>query len=316
MFGIRGDSGWKYDTGSSVSIGALYVGGGWGTLVLTSPTKSRAIFKYKHIGGGVGAGVNTVGELTGKGGDASFSGQSYPSAGRIYLLNAFKGHDLTYGDIEGLCIIVGLQVTAISVVGGSLTGMLLGIPAVHAKDEVESDLFHLAVVLGFGGAGQMTMKILDSQKWSQLKTYAKALLVMGGFGNNGAAAGVLGSVGYISAIPLTEDQIQVDQLPKSHEENQIRTSITSNLDAPIILPAEVLFAFAHYDLKPGADQTLEEAWKVIKTKPGRRLSISGYTDSVGPADYNVVLSNWRAKTVKQWFVSRGYLKDSEAGDIP
>jgi outer membrane protein OmpA-like peptidoglycan-associated protein len=76
----------------------------------------------------------------------------------------------------------------------------------------------------------------------------------------------------------------------------------------VVLRGDVLFAFDKSDLKPAADQALEQAWAKIKANPRRRLIyVNGHTDSVGDDGYNMRLSERRAQSVAQWFFRRGYL---------
>jgi outer membrane protein OmpA-like peptidoglycan-associated protein len=81
----------------------------------------------------------------------------------------------------------------------------------------------------------------------------------------------------------------------------------------VVLDGDILFAFDKASLKPQADAVLQRAAATIKSKSGPRLRavlINGHTDAVGDAGYNVGLSERRAKTVADWFISRGYLSPS------
>jgi outer membrane protein OmpA-like peptidoglycan-associated protein len=75
-----------------------------------------------------------------------------------------------------------------------------------------------------------------------------------------------------------------------------------------ILHGDMLFDFDKSDLKPAADQVLEQAWVKIKSMPRQGVvCIDGFTDSVGDDAYNLRLSERRAQSVAQWFFRRGYL---------
>jgi OOP family OmpA-OmpF porin len=50
---------------------------------------------------------------------------------------------------------------------------------------------------------------------------------------------------------------------------------------------------------------LDEAAEALKDNPDVRVTIAGYTDSIGSEDYNLKLSERRAQAVKQYLVSRG-----------
>jgi OmpA-OmpF porin, OOP family len=47
------------------------------------------------------------------------------------------------------------------------------------------------------------------------------------------------------------------------------------------------------------------------SRPGAKILVNGHTDNVGTDDYNMKLSERRAKAVAQWFVSRKYFADSD-----
>jgi outer membrane protein OmpA-like peptidoglycan-associated protein len=82
----------------------------------------------------------------------------------------------------------------------------------------------------------------------------------------------------------------------------------------VVLDGDILFDFDKASLKqPRANEVLQRAAATIKSKSGPRLRavlVNGHTHAVGEAGYNVGLSERRAKTVADWFVSRGYLSSS------
>jgi outer membrane protein OmpA-like peptidoglycan-associated protein len=71
--------------------------------------------------------------------------------------------------------------------------------------------------------------------------------------------------------------------------------------------AEVLFDTGKYDLKPAAEDSLKQLASVLRAYPGREIIIEGHTDNVGTAASNQVLSENRAKSVKDWLVSNGHV---------
>lgn len=71
---------------------------------------------------------------------------------------------------------------------------------------------------------------------------------------------------------------------------------------PISKKAGVRLAQVHFDtnsveLSPGGRRLTEEAAAWIKTVPGRRIIVAGFSDSVGPADVNKRISQGRAQSV-------------------
>ena len=67
----------------------------------------------------------------------------------------------------------------------------------------------------------------------------------------------------------------------------------------------IQFDFDKSNIKPEFQPILDEAVSTLKAKPDVKVVIVGHTDSVGTAQYNMVLSNQRAKAVYNYFVSKG-----------
>ena len=66
-----------------------------------------------------------------------------------------------------------------------------------------------------------------------------------------------------------------------------------------------LFYFDSTEMKPEADPILNEAVLIMKEISDLRVSVDGHTCSIGPAAYNVTLSEKRAEAVKKYFVDQG-----------
>jgi len=69
--------------------------------------------------------------------------------------------------------------------------------------------------------------------------------------------------------------------------------------------AKVLFDFNSAEIKPEAYPMLDEASDILKENPELNVEIDGHTDSIGPADYNMKLSERRANIVMEYFISKG-----------
>jgi outer membrane protein OmpA-like peptidoglycan-associated protein len=74
------------------------------------------------------------------------------------------------------------------------------------------------------------------------------------------------------------------------------------------VPADLLFDYKEWKLKPTAGTTLESTAKLIheRWKAGPVIVV-GYTDSIGGEAYNAKLSLDRAKSVAQWLATTGRL---------
>ncbi|WP_196757455.1 OmpA family protein [Prochlorococcus marinus] len=77
----------------------------------------------------------------------------------------------------------------------------------------------------------------------------------------------------------------------------------------IELSADVLFDFDKANLKPSAVAALESVANRIRETSRGDVRIEGHTDSKGSNEYNQTLSEKRAISVRNWFVSEGGLSN-------
>ena len=68
---------------------------------------------------------------------------------------------------------------------------------------------------------------------------------------------------------------------------------------------DVLFQTGSAQLRPAALQTLRPLAGYLRANPGQRLRIDGYTDSVGTAQANLILSQDRARSVSDALAGMG-----------
>jgi outer membrane protein OmpA-like peptidoglycan-associated protein len=76
-------------------------------------------------------------------------------------------------------------------------------------------------------------------------------------------------------------------------------------EVKIYLPADVLFDFAKSDLRPEAGPVLERVAAVLRSDPTAVATIDGHTDGKGGDQYNQVLSEHRAQSVRLWLIAHG-----------
>jgi len=67
----------------------------------------------------------------------------------------------------------------------------------------------------------------------------------------------------------------------------------------------IYFNFDSSTLKTESFGPLDEAVKILKNYPNLTFVIEGHTDSIGPVAYNLNLSRERAKSVMNYFISKG-----------
>jgi hypothetical protein len=74
--------------------------------------------------------------------------------------------------------------------------------------------------------------------------------------------------------------------------------------------SDVLFDFNQATLKPGAKLRLAKVSGIILAYPDLKLEIDGFTDNKGTPQYNMTLSDKRAKAVRDFLVSQGVGTDA------
>ena len=71
----------------------------------------------------------------------------------------------------------------------------------------------------------------------------------------------------------------------------------------------VYFSFDHSFVLDTEVGKLDKVIQFLKDNPGVNLEVAGHTDSLGDADYNMVLSRHRAEAVKKYLVEKGIKAD-------
>jgi outer membrane protein OmpA-like peptidoglycan-associated protein len=78
----------------------------------------------------------------------------------------------------------------------------------------------------------------------------------------------------------------------------------------IVNMSDVLFDTAKFSLRPAAREKLAKVAGILLGHPSLHMQIEGYTDSVGTDDYNQVLSEHRATSVRDYLTGAGIPSDS------
>jgi len=73
----------------------------------------------------------------------------------------------------------------------------------------------------------------------------------------------------------------------------------------VVLNNDILFKYGKADLSKNSKQTLNRAVELLNQIPNRSLVIQGHTDSSGSAEFNMELSEKRAKSVYDYMMSQG-----------
>jgi outer membrane protein OmpA-like peptidoglycan-associated protein len=127
-------------------------------------------------------------------------------------------------------------------------------------------------------------------------TSQRPKLALGNKNNPGKAANEEsgdGNVAGDSAIPAGFSNL---------EELLSGSGRVGNGTAPILMPTDLLFDYDSANLRPGATASLQKLGRLIQRNPQSSFRVEGHTDSFGSDEYNMVLSQRRAETVKEWLV--------------
>jgi general secretion pathway protein A len=91
----------------------------------------------------------------------------------------------------------------------------------------------------------------------------------------------------VAVGPLAPEAASPGAVPLSKETTVIRFPYNSN------------------QIGDDAFQKLQQLAEVVKSRPGTRLIITGYTDSLGDKTYNINVSKFRADAIKSYFIGQG-----------
>jgi OOP family OmpA-OmpF porin len=172
------------------------------------------------------------------------------------------------------------------------------------KGEFGNRLCIYTVLVGDNPAGEALMKQVAAAGECGVSASAD------GFKDSGAMGDFVKSVFLAKAAPMvvapkpmdsdgdgvTDDLDQCPNTPKG---------ATVDARGCWTYAAVVLFDFDSAEIKSEAFPMLDEAALILKKNPAMKVEIDGHTDNVGPAAYNMTLSERRAKSIMKYFVDHG-----------
>ena len=80
---------------------------------------------------------------------------------------------------------------------------------------------------------------------------------------------------------------------------------TAEDEISVVLNNDILFQYGKTDLSKNSKQTLDKAVELLNQIPNRKLVIQGHTDSTGSDEFNMELSEKRAKAVYDYMMKQG-----------
>lgn len=120
-------------------------------------------------------------------------------------------------------------------------------------------------------------------------------------GDNVEFALKLEKAGYVTMtydVPVTLAENSEIRIDRSLAKNEAGTDIGLNVNP-------IYFDYNKWDIRPDAAKELDKIVKIMKENPGIKIELGSHTDSRGTSEYNIKLSDRRAKASAQYIVSKG-----------
>lgn len=118
-----------------------------------------------------------------------------------------------------------------------------------------------------------------------------------GKGKGAVIGGIIG--GGLGAIAGNRMDKQARELEKVAETKRTEQGLVTKLKS------DILFDTGKAELKPEARDNLKKMAEIMKKYPENVLTVKGYTDNTGTPEINEILSEKRAKSVKETLVASG-----------
>ena len=114
-----------------------------------------------------------------------------------------------------------------------------------------------------------------------------------------------------------EEVAEAEQVEEKPEEQEVRVDIGEEeaekgpqlIEEPLKITARIHFDFDKYNIRREYIPILNEVVKTLKENEYVKVRIEGFTDIIGPKEYNVKLAQKRARTVKNYLVKHGIPED-------
>ena len=115
------------------------------------------------------------------------------------------------------------------------------------------------------------------------------------------AALLAAAVSACSSTPKIDSEPVLEERPVQSAPLEFQTTRRG----PMLTLDDVLFDFEESTLRPGAGPAIARAAAYLKDNPGRVALIEGHTDHTGDANYNGMLSEARARSVRDALIAAG-----------
>lgn len=127
-----------------------------------------------------------------------------------------------------------------------------------------------------------------------------------GDGHNTAVGALIGAVvggaaGAMIGNKMDKQARQIDEEIPGAEVTRVGEGISVTFDEN----SGIYFATDKYDLKEESKESLKKLAKIFQEYPDTNILLEGHTDNTGRAEYNMGLSEKRAKSVRDYLMSQG-----------
>jgi outer membrane protein OmpA-like peptidoglycan-associated protein len=108
------------------------------------------------------------------------------------------------------------------------------------------------------------------------------------------------------AIPTTSQPIEIKDTTKEAPATAVAPAVIPAAPAPRAIDlTPVYFNFDNFLLTADGEAQLQKIYRLMKDYPAVRVRLIGHADAKGTADYNLVLSQKRARTTLQYLLNLG-----------
>lgn len=127
-----------------------------------------------------------------------------------------------------------------------------------------------------------------------------------GDGHNTAVGALIGAVvggtaGALIGNNMDKQAREIDEAIPGAEVTRVGEGISVTFDEN----SGVYFATDHYDINEQSRESLDKLAEIFKEYPNTNILLEGHTDNTGRAEYNMDLSEKRAKSVLDYLESKG-----------
>ncbi|MBO0948336.1 OmpA family protein [Fibrella forsythiae] len=114
---------------------------------------------------------------------------------------------------------------------------------------------------------------------------------------------------FLAVIVKKPDPVQVVTSSAAVATVVVAAPVPKERPAKFFSPTTVYFDQSSYDLRDAAKMMLDSVSTILIQRPTIRLNVTGYTENIGRRDLNVILSEFRARTVANYLKQKGVRPD-------